>query len=343
MPDERFREALTEIFRDFLSSVRVLLEQKERRASEADARSDERNRLEEITALRQIADRLQTITSQQNSEHEKKERQYWGWSIFVQILLFIATACAFGAAYWYARIADQQKNTMITQATATNSTLQEIQRQTPLIRQGADGSTKAANAARRSADIARDALTSAQRAFVIFGKSMQDNAVIVPGPPMQITQWEFRPRIENSGSTPTRNAQNHANFLPVANLPNDFQFPDAGNEVDNTRFVLGPKESATGALLSVPFQAVNATRTGNGGHIFFWGWARYRDVFRNTPEHISMFCIELLETRAVDLEHPVAGANYFMTSQLCGRNHNCSDDECDGEHYGNGQVWHSPH
>jgi hypothetical protein len=328
------------IFRDFLSSVRVLLEQHERRTSEADPGANERNHLEEIAALRQIADRLQAISSQQNSEHQRNERRYWRWSVVIQILLFIATASAFGAAYWYARIADQQKNTMITQATATNSTLQEIQKQTPLIRQGADGSTKAADAARRSANIARDALTSAQRAFVIFGKNMQENAVIVAGPPTQITQWEFRPHIENSGSTPTRNAQNHANFLPAVSLPDNFQFPDYGNEVADSRFVLGPKESATGALLAVPLQNVNATRTGAGGHIFFWGWARYRDIFTGTPEHISMFCLELLETRYLDLEHPAQGATYNMSWQLCGRNHNCSDDECDGEHYGNNQVWH---
>jgi hypothetical protein len=70
--DERFRGALIEAFRDFLSSVRILLEQKERRPSEAEARADERNRLEEITALRQIANRLETITSQQDSNHQHK-------------------------------------------------------------------------------------------------------------------------------------------------------------------------------------------------------------------------------------------------------------------------------
>jgi hypothetical protein len=342
-PEEPFREALTSILSDFLSSIRLLLEKEERRASEANARTDERNRLEEIAALRQIANRLEAITGQQNSNHQKRERQYWGWSVLVQVLLFLATAGAFGAAIWYASIARDQKTTMDGQLTAMNNSFGEIQKQTGPIKDSAKAAADGATAAQQSANVARDALTSAQRAFVIFGKNMQENTVIDQGPPVHVTGWEFRPRLQNSGTTPTHYARNHANFQPLVVLPDNFQFQDIGAGPSDTRFALGPREDATGALLAVPWQLVNATRPGGGTHIFFWGWARYRDIFNKTTEHISMFCLELLETRNLppDLGNitPNGPGNYFMTWELCSDKHNCNDDECDGEPYGNGLVW----
>ncbi len=175
--DERFREALIGILRDFLSSVRILLEQKERRVSEADARSDERAHYEEIAALRQIADRLQAISSQQDSEHQRNERRYWNRSLVIQGLLFIATTCAFGAAYWYARIADQQKNTMITQTSTATVTMQEIQKQTGFVERSAKGAESAASAAQEALKESRNQFRQDQRPYVWHSGIRSDNSV----------------------------------------------------------------------------------------------------------------------------------------------------------------------
>lgn len=182
--------------------------------------------------------------------------------------------------------------------------------------------------------INREALESVQRAFVNIGKTMQDNPVVIPGQ-NEIRGWEFRPRMANSGSTPTRNASSHANFLflPAA-LPADFSFPDLGAQTPDIPFILGPKEEAMGALLNVPFSAIEDVK-GKKTRLFFWGWATYNDIFPKTPQHISMFCIELAEVRG-----PLTpNTGYQFLWSLCGR-HNCADDECRGEPYGTPtKVW----
>jgi hypothetical protein len=70
-------------------------------------------------------------------------------------------------------------------------------------------------------------------------------------------------------------------------------------------------------------------------HLFFWGWATYNDIFPKTPQHISMFCIELTEVRG----QLTPGTGYQFLWSLCGH-HNCVDDECRGEPYGTPtKIW----
>jgi hypothetical protein len=339
-PDERFRGALIDVFRDFLSSVRILLEQKERRASETDARADERNHFEEIATLRQIADRLQAISSQQDSQHQGDERRYWTWSVVIQILLFLATTGAFGAAAWYAHIASQQKDTMEKQWTASTDTLKEIQGQTPLIRQSADASTRAAKAAGRSADVARDALVRAQRAFVSFAQTWTSNSVTTPADPQHITAWELRPVMINAGDTPTRNAIHRMNWQVMGtSLPVNFDFRDNTQGTPSVLFGLAPKGQISGATAQIPAVLLNQVHIHpDMFRVYFWGWARYQDVFIGTPEHITMFCWATTDVRSdpLAINTPL---NYI--GEECSNRHNCSDEECDGEHYGEGLIWHS--
>jgi hypothetical protein len=172
-----------------------------------------------------------------------------------------------------------------------------------------------------------------QRAFVNFGKTMEDNPVITPEHP-DIQVWEFRPYIGNSGDTPTRNAQVYANFLPLPTpLPANFSFPDLDTTTPNTRFVLGPKENATGPLLSIPIALLQGVKD-RTVHLYFYGWLTYQDVFQKTPPHMSMFCIELNDVRG----QMVQGTGYQFAWTLC-QHHNCADDECKGEPYGNAKTW----
>jgi hypothetical protein len=169
---------------------------------------------------------------------------------------------------------------------------------------------------------------------------MQVNFVVDPKNSQKISSWEFRPVLENSGTTPTRQARHHVNYfsLPVsvAFPPKQFTFPDLHTPEDPTEapFGLGPREIATGALLSISKEVITNVKD-RRQNLYFWGWATYRDVFPKTPEHITMFCFALSGIRGELVPNAQQG---FLWS-LCNR-HNCEDDECKGEPYGTPtKIW----
>jgi len=90
---------------------------------------------------------LEQIQTERNATEAKSKKKEWSsfekGYLTVQILLLVATAGAFGAAYWYARIADVQKNTMISQGQTMDNTLAETQKQTPIINRSADAADRA--------------------------------------------------------------------------------------------------------------------------------------------------------------------------------------------------------
>jgi len=197
-------------------------------------------------------------------------------------------------------------------------------------------SKKSADAAKDAADTARDALTSAQRAFVTFGQSMQINTVN-DNTGQRVIAWDFRPVMVNSGGTPTRNATHRINwmFQPAA-MSNDYTFPDLPS-APPVLFVMAPKDIKTGALAHIDVNVINQVRS-HTAHLYFWGWVTYRDIFKGTAEHVSMFCSELNDI-PVDPTRPNISTLTFWSS--CSPRHNCSDEDCNGEHYNNGQIWHS--
>jgi len=224
---------------------------------------------------------------------------------------------------------NQQSQEALTRTLRANRrALRENMRQS----QAAMDSTNAQGQAALEATIAQSRLD--QRAFVNFGKLMQDNGVVTSEHP-GIQVWEFRPYMGNSGDTPTRNAQVHANFLflPTA-LPANFSFVDLDQgSIPNTRFILGPKEdNVTGPLLSLPIYVLQAVKD-KTAHLYFYGWLTYQDVFPKTPPHISMFCMELTDVRG-----QLADGSHQFLYALC-QHHNCADDECRGEKYGGDKTW----
>jgi hypothetical protein len=81
---------------------------------------------------------LEQVQAEREAAEAKSKKKKWSsfekWYFAVQSLLFTATASAFGAAWWYASIADIQKNTMITQGTTQSRALEQMQSQTDLLR-----------------------------------------------------------------------------------------------------------------------------------------------------------------------------------------------------------------
>jgi hypothetical protein len=61
--------------------------------------------------------------------------------------------------------------------------------------------------------------------------------------------------------------------------------------------------------------------------LYIWGWARYSDVFANTPQHITRFCWVITpvgDPLAFDPNVP-SGIDFQTVHHTEG---NCADDEC---------------
>ena len=183
--------------------------------------------------------------------------------------------------------------------------------------QAALAETKESNA------INRESLISVQRAFVTFSKNLNATPVI-DSAHNSVIEWDFRPILENSGVTPARHAMHHFTMQPFpSDLPADFAFP-SGN-AETRPFVLGPKQSATGALLKIqPAELLFIQKM--HCHLYFWGWVTYYDIFPSTRQHISMFCTAVT---GIHGDPTKAGTPLTLDFEECDR-HNCNDEDCNG-------------
>jgi hypothetical protein len=178
--------------------------------------------------------------------------------------------------------------------------------------------------------INRDALESVQRAYVNFSTAVETTIVLDPYTHKANT-WKFTVPMENSGVTPTRRMIAHADqWNNHDRLPDDFTYPDTGNLAPQL-IPLGPKgKTGLGPISITPdvIEALESVPTGGSWHLYFYGWAKYRDVFPGTPEHITKFCYEMTQ---------VSGNPYFPKKEemysyfsAC-PHHNCTDEECKAE------------
>lgn len=143
--------------------------------------------------------------------------------------------------------------------------------------------------------------------------------------------WRFRPVWTNSGDTPTRGLTVHTE-CEVRNspLPANFDFnypviPGGG--------LIAPKTFSEGGIApEAPKAAVTPQdildAQANRKFIYIFGWVRYRDVFEDTPPHITRFCWMLVTTgdpRTFAPDDPNHKLNFAWVHQARG---NCSDGEC---------------
>jgi hypothetical protein len=225
---------------------------------------------------------------------ETQERPKWyrtiNWSNWAVVLVALFT----GVAVW------KQAQETASAAKATRDSAEE---------------------ARKSNDISRANLVSVQRAFVSM-KQIEVRRVTVNG----VFEWRISARWENSGATPTKGLRLHVNFLTQPTpLPKGYNFPDIGEHRD-IPFVLGPHAVTVSVPLPVPTAALIEFQQGTR-HLYFWGRAVYRDVFRDTPQHVTKFCSELTGIFG-DLQGPTE----LIVFQFAAHDeHNCADEDCDEE------------
>jgi predicted small integral membrane protein len=142
---------------------------------------------------------------------------------------------------------------------------------------------KAANGAINSANVAKETLTSTQRAFVSVSGT-QHTEIFTDQPPQFM---KINVRWYNSGTTPTKHLISNINwhFFPD-NLPINFDYPSSSKLLYTC---IGPKTGIHSDSVDIPINIID-------GHnrIYLWGWADYNDIFPNTPRHRTEFCFEVI-------------------------------------------------
>lgn len=214
--------------------------------------------------LRDLRDQLSSLVDEIKSNNQKdqtKEGEYRGkslfWTTFSTISSVILTLLTLVILYRQSIIMDTQSTTMTNQ-------LREME---------------------KSNGINREALISVQRAFVNF-KTMKHT--LIQNTQGEILGWRFSVQWENSGTTPTRTLMHHANFGYFKEpIPPHFSFPDQGTE-EISAALIAPKSAMDVKPLFISRDIVNKIRNGQG-HLYFWGWAAYRDIFKDSKPHVTEF------------------------------------------------------
>jgi hypothetical protein len=178
--------------------------------------------------------------------------------------------------------------------------------------------------------ISRENSTKTQGATVVFPASdIKVSGVgnpAIKGTPM--IAWAFSVPAENIGATRTRNAKFVVNgdFL-MGKLPANFDFHDLSNPINA---VIPGHSTISFPTLATGVQQIQSVQRGIG-HLYLYGWARYKDIFENTPEHITKFCYELTlfnhDPTKPKTSDPSDGYLEFRAREQ----HNCIDEECKTE------------
>lgn len=183
--------------------------------------------------------------------------------------------------------------------------------------------------AKRSGDIAREAMIAGERAFVfavgvspLWEHDITSNSY----------NWRFRPIIKNFGDTPTRKMTMHTRVeVRSVSLPKGFDFDYQTSQTGTG--LLAPNTDGLGSL-APPMQEPAITPQGilnaQAGQklIFIWGWFRYHDVFPDTPLHITRFCWVFTvvgDPTTFDPKIPTTALDFRTVHHMEG---NCADDDC---------------
>jgi hypothetical protein len=108
-------------------------------------------------------------------------------------------------------------------------------------------------------------------------------------------------------------------------LPRDFKFHDMGALGAVT--YMAPNGTLPSEDLWIDANHLDAVRMGHL-RLFYWGWARYRDIF-NKP-HMTQFCFEI-SVQGDPYQVPTGPsekATIVFVFRLC-RKYNCVDEDCE--------------
>lgn len=117
----------------------------------------------------------------------------------------------------------------------------------------------------------------------------------------------------------------------VCGFPSDYGFPDLA-EAPTRPFLVGPKATMDTGRLDVGTDVLEDFRAGKL-HIYFYGWAKYKDIF--AEQHLTKFCSQV---NKIDLIAPPGETRFAkdvadreahigMSWESCPE-HNCYDEDC---------------
>lgn len=181
------------------------------------------------------------------------------------------------------------------------------------------------NEMKNSTEISKAALIQLNRAF-IFPKTF--NVLSHRDEDIKDAEkywYSIVPIWENSGNTPTRDMTIYVNsYFQSKPMPSDFRFPPF---ISNEKIPIfaGPKASFGGSFVIKTGDELAEVKAGTK-YFYIWGEARYRDIFANTPEHVTRFAYQI--TVLGDPTKPQVPGNVLQMSTNTLPRHNCADEEC---------------
>jgi hypothetical protein len=215
------------------------------------------------------------------------------------------------------------------------------ERQIKVLERAVDVSTESAAAAKVSAEAAKDGaqaswdsadtakltMVARDRAYVHYNgcrwishRRDQNDPVF----------WRISPAWFNGGNTPPRRLRVYAHYeLLDTPLPQDYSFTPA--EHQNTPAMLPPKGQLWSASRDVFGSDLLAVKEGKK-HLYIWGTARYPDIFQDTPERITRFCVVATSVTGDPTVFWDEKTNKVDITFSTYHQHNCADEECDETH-----------
>ncbi len=169
--------------------------------------------------------------------------------------------------------------------------------------------------------IAMDSLIGVQRAFVFPALVTSAGETPAGQKPNFIT---LQVKWENSGSTPTKGMTTHYSYEPSISSPKDLYIDKwDGRPHKQTSGYVAPKGFSYSEPINLAFPLVESwahSRT----RVYMWGWIRYRDVFPNTPIHVTRYCWYV---NLSVIPGPNNTSNFISDAHNCEKG-NCADEEC---------------
>jgi hypothetical protein len=182
-------------------------------------------------------------------------------------------------------------------------------------------------AAENATEISRQAMIAGERAFIFATGALP---FWEPDAATGNYNWRFCPQWTNTGDTPTKNmTMNCECLLRDTPLPAGFDFEGATTATGTA--LIAPKFSSGGGLAprnaAITPQDILDTQAGTK-YLYLFGWAKYHDVFPDTPQHITRFCFLLTPTGNPITFDPHVDAQTLKFPNILHTEGNCADDEC---------------
>lgn len=139
--------------------------------------------------------------------------------------------------------------------------------------------------------------------------------------------WRIRPTWFNSGNTPTRNLRIYVHYeLLDKPLGAEYKFIQLNSP--RKPVTLYPKSGIESQPRDVYGGDLLDVKDGKK-YLYVWGVARYNDVFPDTAEHMTKFCVVATNLSGDPLRSWHATDNNFDIAFAGFDKHNCADEECD--------------